>query len=170
MSSYGPFCLTLCCLTYPWSFILYCRPSYTLSAVSYLAVCLVLSCSSYTLSSVFCFQSYFVIFMLSCTFHTFFLGLEVCSSLPERRLLVLSLLTKLTPWPGKGEESSRSCSCVLLLLLPLCSCVLLLLWSNLSFVQRANIEDENTLNQLLSEMDGFKTGDHAVIVLGATNR
>ena len=36
--------------------------------------------------------------------------------------------------------------------------------------QGGNNEEENTLNQLLSEMDGFKTGDHAVIVLGATNR
>ena len=36
--------------------------------------------------------------------------------------------------------------------------------------QGSNNEEENTLNQLLSEMDGFKTGDHAVIVLGATNR
>ena len=31
-------------------------------------------------------------------------------------------------------------------------------------------ESENTLNQLLVEMDGFNTGKNHVIVLGATNR
>jgi len=36
--------------------------------------------------------------------------------------------------------------------------------------QGGNNEEENTLNQLLSEMDGFKTGSSSVIVLGATNR
>ena len=35
--------------------------------------------------------------------------------------------------------------------------------------QGSNNEEENTLNQLLSEMDGFKTGA-SVIVLGASNR
>ena len=35
--------------------------------------------------------------------------------------------------------------------------------------QGGNNEEENTLNQLLSEMDGFRTGS-SVIVLGATNR
>ena len=33
-----------------------------------------------------------------------------------------------------------------------------------------NSESENTLNQLLVEMDGFNTGQNHIIILGATNR